>query len=147
MAEGATLSHHHGVGSSKAHWLDTELGGGLETLRRLRRAWDPDGLLSPQTLEPLRAAPPTRQRQPLPGVDALSGIATFSGSERVSHIERSANDKGLSLGLVGPLPELTLRELIDAGLPGAPDPFADPVRSYVCGLEAHGARAGFCLLA
>jgi alkyldihydroxyacetonephosphate synthase len=57
LAEGATLSHHHGVGTSKAHWLDAELGGGLDTLRRLRRAWDPDLRLNPRTFEALRATP------------------------------------------------------------------------------------------
>ena len=33
LAAGATgASHHHGVGTSKAHWLDAELGGRLDTL-------------------------------------------------------------------------------------------------------------------
>lgn len=147
LAEGATLSHHHGVGTSKAHWLEAELGGGLTTLRRLRRAWDPDGLLNPSTFEPLRDMPAIRLREPLPGVDALSGIATFRGSARLTEVENAALAKGWSLGLVGPLPAVTLGELVDAGLPGLPDPFADPVRGSVCGLEARGPVAQFRLLA
>jgi alkyldihydroxyacetonephosphate synthase len=147
LAEGATLSHHHGVGTSKAHWLDSELGGGLATLRRLRRAWDPDQLLNPSTFEPLREAPAVRRREPLPGVDALSGIATFRGDAALSELEGAAQAKGLSLGLVGPLPALTLEGFIAAGLPGLPDPFADPVRGSVCGLEARGPVAQFRLLA
>jgi alkyldihydroxyacetonephosphate synthase len=145
LSEGATLSHHHGVGSSKAHFLDAELGGGLDTLRRLRSAWDPQRLLNPRTLEPLREAAGT-SREPLPGVDAVSGIATFSGSTPLRNIERAANEKGLSLGLVGEAPALTLEEFIAAGLPGVPDPFADPLRGHVCGIEASGAHASFRLL-
>jgi alkyldihydroxyacetonephosphate synthase len=147
LAEGATLSHHHGVGTSKAHWLDAELGGGLDTLRLLRRAWDPDLLLNPSTFEPLRAAPSIRVRDPVPGVDAVSGIATFDGDALLSEIEAEAQARGLSLGLVNDeLPALTLRGFIDAGLPGLPDPFADPVRGNVCGLEARGPLASFRLL-
>jgi alkyldihydroxyacetonephosphate synthase len=147
LREGATLSHHHGVGTSKAHWLDAELGGGLATLRRLRRAWDPQQLFNPNTFEPLREPSRPRVRQPLPGVDAISGIATFPGTTRLVEIERAAQAKGLSLGLNGPVPELTLAAFIDAGLPGVPDPFADPVRGHVCGLEARGPVAHFNLLA
>ncbi len=147
LAEGASLSHHHGVGTSKAHWLDAELGGGLDTLRRLRRAWDPDSLLNPSTFEPLRAPPPHSVREPLPGVDAVSGIATFRGETPLSELETAAQLKGFSLGLCGPVPALTLGGFIDSGLPGLPDPFADPVRGNVCGLEARGPVAHFRLLA
>jgi alkyldihydroxyacetonephosphate synthase len=146
LAAGATLSHHHGVGTSKAHLLDLELGGGLPTLRRLRRAWDPDGLFNPHTFEPLREAPSVARRQALPGVDAHSGIATFEGSTSLDAIELMAREKGLSLGLSDPPPGLTLDAFIAQGLPGAPDPFADPVRGSVCGLEARGAAAAFRLL-
>lgn len=146
LAEGATLSHHHGVGASKAHWLDAELGGGLDTLRRLRRAWDPKALLNPSTFEPLRETPPHRAREPIPGVDAVSGIATFPGETPLDELERAARAKGFSLGLAAPVPALTLAEFIDAGLPGLPDPFADPVRGNVCGLEARGPVARFRLL-
>jgi alkyldihydroxyacetonephosphate synthase len=61
-------------------------------------------------------------------------------------IELAARQRGLSLGLVGELPALTLGGFIDAGLPGFPDPFADPVRGGVCGLEARGPLAQFRLL-
>gem|GEM_PF-40484 len=147
LTEGATLSHHHGVGTSKAHWLDAELGGGLTTLRHLRRAWDPDQLMNPSTFEPLREAPPARVREPLPGIDAISGIATFAGTTPLAELERAAQAKGLSLGLLGPVPQLTVAAFVDAGLPGMPDPFADPVRGSVCGLEARGPVARFRLLA
>lgn len=145
LAEGASLSHHHGVGSSKAHWLDAELGGGLDTLRRLRRAWDPHGLLNPATFEPTRAAPAIRAHEPVPGIDALSGIATFAGTTPLAELEALARAKGLSLGLTE-APRGSLAAFVAAGLPGLPDPFADPVRGYVCGLAARGPAARFRLL-
>jgi len=46
--EGATISHHHGVGLQKAEALAEELGEkGVEVLRALQRACDPVGILSP----------------------------------------------------------------------------------------------------
>lgn len=146
ISEGATLSHHHGVGSSKAHWLDVELGGGVSTLRALRRAWDPELLFNPETFEPLRAAHAVEPREPVPGVDAVSGIATFRAEASLVEIEAEAQQRGFSLGLVGALPPLTLGGFIDAGLPGAPEPFADPVRGSVCGIEARSKAGGFRLL-
>lgn len=146
VAEGATLSHHHGIGASKAHLLDAELGGGLETLRRLRTAWDPDGVLNPGVFEPLRSAPKLLPRAPVPGVDAISGIATFSGSTPVREIQAMAQAKGLNLPFPVAAGPLTLAESIAAGLPDLPDPFADPVRGSVCGLAARGPRASFRLL-
>lgn len=146
LAEGATLSHHHGVGTSKAHFLDAELGGGVPTLRRLRRAWDPDGLFNPHTFEPLRPAPAVVVREPVPGVDVHSGIATFAGAEPLEAVERAAREKGLSLGLRELPRGLTLDDFVARGLPGLPNPFADPVRGSVCGLEARGGAAAFRLL-
>lgn len=146
LSEGASLSHHHGVGTSKAHWLDAELGGGLDTLRRVRRAWDPELLLNPDTFEPLRAAPSVSLREPVPGIDALSQIATFRGETPLWEIEASARARGLSLGLNGAVPRLSLAAFVEAGLPGIADPFTDPVRGTVCGLEARGPLANFRLL-
>jgi alkyldihydroxyacetonephosphate synthase len=146
LAEGATLSHHHGVGSSKAHFLDAELGGGLDTLRRLRRAWDPEALMNPGALEPTRIAREARPREAVPGIDAVSGIATFRATTPLVEIDAAARARGFELGLIGAVPALTLGAFIAAGLPGIPDPFADPVRGYVCGLEARGPHARFRLL-
>jgi alkyldihydroxyacetonephosphate synthase len=146
LSEGATLSHHHGVGRSKAHWLDSELGGGVATLRRLRRAWDPDGLLNPSTFEPLREAPFRPTRAPVPGIDALSGVATFSGTTPLTEVEAAALSKGFTLGLSGAVPALTVNDFVAAGLPGLPEPFDDPVRSNLCGISARGAVASFELM-
>jgi len=48
---GATLSHHHGVGSVHAPWLGREVGEqGLRLLAASAAALDPDGVLNPHTL-------------------------------------------------------------------------------------------------
>lgn len=50
--EGATISHHHGVGLQKAAWLAEELGEeGVGVLQALKRACDPAGVLNPGKFE------------------------------------------------------------------------------------------------
>lgn len=50
---GGTLAHHHGVGRSKAPRMMHELGlGGIDTVRALLRAFDPNGILNPGNLLP-----------------------------------------------------------------------------------------------
>jgi alkyldihydroxyacetonephosphate synthase len=52
-AAGASLAHHHGVGRVRLPYLERELGTeGLDLLRRLKTALDPDGLLNPGALIP-----------------------------------------------------------------------------------------------
>jgi alkyldihydroxyacetonephosphate synthase len=50
MANGATLSHHHGVGISRARFVRTALGSGLDVLASLKTALDPHGILNPGKL-------------------------------------------------------------------------------------------------
>jgi alkyldihydroxyacetonephosphate synthase len=48
---GGNLSHHHGVGRSKAAWLERELGPtGALLLRRIKKALDPAGIMNPGVL-------------------------------------------------------------------------------------------------
>ena len=50
---GAGIAHHHGIGRVRRDWLVEEIGpSGLATLRALKRALDPDGLLNPGVLLP-----------------------------------------------------------------------------------------------
>jgi alkyldihydroxyacetonephosphate synthase len=52
IAAGGTLSHHHGVGRSKAPRLGSELGAGVGVFAALKRAFDPRGILNPGNLSP-----------------------------------------------------------------------------------------------
>lgn len=47
---GGSMEYCHGVGLRLAHLMGGELGPGLEVLRRLKRALDPQGLLNPGKL-------------------------------------------------------------------------------------------------
>jgi alkyldihydroxyacetonephosphate synthase len=51
MAAGGTISHHQGIGLLKAPFMAEELGeSAVETLRRVKAALDPQGLLNPGKL-------------------------------------------------------------------------------------------------
>jgi alkyldihydroxyacetonephosphate synthase len=50
--EGATLSHHHGIGLHKQAFLPREHGEGMRQLDALKRAFDPRGILNPGKLLP-----------------------------------------------------------------------------------------------
>ncbi|PID39552.1 MAG: FAD-binding oxidoreductase [Proteobacteria bacterium] len=44
---GGTISHHHGVGYSKASFMADEHGHGIEVYRQLKQVLDPQGILNP----------------------------------------------------------------------------------------------------
>lgn len=47
LEAGGTISHHHGVGRSKAHFLPDELGpGGMKLLKEAKEALDPQAILN-----------------------------------------------------------------------------------------------------
>ncbi|MFH1177534.1 MAG: FAD-binding oxidoreductase [Acidobacteriota bacterium] len=51
LAAGGTISHHHGVGTMHAPYLEQEVGPtGVEVLRRLAATLDPQGILNPGVL-------------------------------------------------------------------------------------------------
>ena len=50
ISAGASLSHHHGVGWSRAPFVRQALGSGLDVLAALKRALDPNGILNPGKL-------------------------------------------------------------------------------------------------
>ena len=53
IANGGTLSHHHGIGEDHLSWMREEKGGlGIEVLRALKSTLDPRGILNPGKLIP-----------------------------------------------------------------------------------------------
>lgn len=53
VANGGTVSHHHGVGEDHAPWIAQEKGMlGIEALRAVKAALDPSGILNPGKLLP-----------------------------------------------------------------------------------------------
>ena len=74
---GGTISHHHGVGRSKAPKLARELERGVEVVRALKRAFDPSGIFNPGNLMPPAEtargpAAPTDDAPQEPRLDLLS---------------------------------------------------------------------------
>jgi alkyldihydroxyacetonephosphate synthase len=58
VANGGTISHHHGVGEDHLPWMAQEKGAlGIEILRAIKNTLDPKGILNPGKLIP-PAAPP-----------------------------------------------------------------------------------------
>jgi alkyldihydroxyacetonephosphate synthase len=51
LEAGGTIAHHHGVGRSKSHALRGELRDGIEVLKKVKRAFDPNRILNPGALE------------------------------------------------------------------------------------------------
>lgn len=143
---GATLSHHHGVGRSKAPRLGDELGFGVELVRRVMRAWDPSAVMNPGNLVPKepgerRGAPP----ESVPGepisIDEDSLTVTALGTTTLGALEARLAARGLTLGLsAGFDPALDIARFVAQGLPGTADPWSDPVRQPLAGLvaEIHG---------
>jgi alkyldihydroxyacetonephosphate synthase len=145
---GGTLSHHHGVGRSKAPRLGEELGYGVELVRRVMRAWDPDQILNPGNLAP-RDGVPVRAPEPvepfLPGrIDDVSLLATFSGQTTLGEVQAALERSGLALAVSHQLDaSLDLDGWLARGLPGAADAWSDPVGQHVAGFVARlndGAR-------
>jgi alkyldihydroxyacetonephosphate synthase len=54
VAHGATITHHHGIGSDHAPWMAAEIGQvGVDLLRSIKAHLDPEGILNPGVLLPV----------------------------------------------------------------------------------------------
>jgi len=146
LGAGATLSHHHGVGRSKAPLMSAELGYGVEMMRRLKRAWDPAQVLNPGALIPKETPTPRK-----PGaarelaeceLDEKSLLADFDARLTLDQCENLLVRRGYTLGIqrAGGEP---LADWVAAGLPGTRSRWEDPVDHTLVGLSAElrGERA------
>jgi alkyldihydroxyacetonephosphate synthase len=133
---GGTISHHHGVGRSKAHALERELGAGSSVLRQVLGAWDPSRIMNPGAVLPREPAIGLAPRvYPEPGLDELSQLVTVEANETLGALETKVREHGLTLN-ASAAPELSVGEWLARGLPGASDPFADPSDHTLAGFQA-----------
>jgi alkyldihydroxyacetonephosphate synthase len=141
IAAGGTLSHHHGVGRSKAPKLGAELGVGVDIVHALRGVFDPASIMNPGNLLP-RTAPvrrPVPSASLTPTLDRASQLVHARGDVTLATIERALEAEGLTLGLgpdAPPLADTTLSGWIASGARGAADPWLDPVDHLVAGFTA-----------
>jgi len=56
LVAGGTISHHHGIGRIRREWLPRELGSSYPLLTKIRRAFDPLGIMNPGALLPESAS-------------------------------------------------------------------------------------------
>ena len=139
LSAGANLSHHHGVGRSKAARLAAELGEGTQLLRRLRRAWDPAGMFNPGALEAESefAVESTPEARPAFALDELSLLADVDARLSLGAVEASLARANSTLGLADDANwSSSVADWIALGFPGTADAWADPVGSRVAGFEA-----------
>jgi alkyldihydroxyacetonephosphate synthase len=55
VGHGGTITHHHAVGVDHIPWMEREIGGeGVQALRALKSRLDPDGIMNPGKLLPIR---------------------------------------------------------------------------------------------
>lgn len=138
LAAGANLSHHHGVGRSKAARLASELGQGTELLNRLRRGWDPAGMFNPGALEApfeVQALVPRRERAAF-SLDEVSQLAEVDAQLSLGAVEALLSRSGLTLGLAVDAPwTASVSAWVGLGFPGSRDVWADPVAAHVAGFE------------
>jgi alkyldihydroxyacetonephosphate synthase len=140
IGAGGTLSHHHGVGRSKAPRLGAELGLGVDVIHALRGAFDPAGIMNPGNLLP-REPPvrtPVSPGPAAPVVDHASQTVHARGDATLAEVTRALSPAGLGLGLGegAPPDNVTVASWLAAGAQGAPDPWVDPVDHLVAGFTA-----------
>ena len=48
------MCHHHGVGKHRVHWVDKEHGSALYMVKKLKEAFDPNGIMNIGTILPYK---------------------------------------------------------------------------------------------
>jgi alkyldihydroxyacetonephosphate synthase len=138
---GGTLSHHHGVGRSKAPKLGRELGHGVDVIHALRGVFDPGGIFNPGNLLPRERGARARELEPRPDprrprFDDASLLVHADGSTTLGAIEQEARAHGLTLGIAGMDAAEPVAAFLGRGAPGCRDPYEDPVDHLVAGFRA-----------
>ncbi len=141
VAAGGTLSHHHGVGRSKAPKLGLELGLGVEVVRAIARVIDPAGIFNPGNLLPKGALVRPRRELPHPAPDSpifddASLLLHASGESRLGLLEDLAQARGMSLRFPASARQQSVAAYLARGAHGAPDPWEDPVDHLLAGFSA-----------
>jgi alkyldihydroxyacetonephosphate synthase len=44
---GGSISHHHGIGINRSHWMEEEWDGGLEIMQKFKEVLDPNNIFNP----------------------------------------------------------------------------------------------------
>lgn len=44
---GGSIAHHHGIGINRAHWMESEWGTSMNTLKEIKKLLDPNDILNP----------------------------------------------------------------------------------------------------
>ncbi len=137
---GGTLSHHHGVGRSKAPKLGRELGRGVDVIHALRGVFDPSGIFNPGNLVPRERGAHARDLESIPDerrprFDDASLLAHANGRATLGSVEQEARSRGLTLGIADLDPTEHVGAFLERGAPGARDPYEDPVDHLVAGFR------------
>ncbi|MCA9583237.1 MAG: FAD-binding protein, partial [Myxococcales bacterium] len=147
---GASLSHHHGVGRSKAPYMRRDQGTAVDVVRLLKHCMDPAHILNPGALIPDEGAAigeegstPTlgnaRSTDDSPSIeiDVTSHLAHVDAGARLRAVEAELQRHRLTLGLDGPFLEEQAGAWFDRGAPGSISPASDPVTQAIAGFSAH----------
>lgn len=151
---GATFSHHHGVGRSKAPAMSRELGSAVEVVRSLKKVMDPRGILNPGSLLPAehssgasqvaRGATPIVAGSRVVAFDRESQLVHAEGGAQLSDVEAAANQHGCTLGAHAEEMTLTVAEWISQTRSLFGTCGDDPTAQRVAGLDlqlVNGTRA------
>jgi len=138
LAAGGTLSHHHGVGRSKAPMLGEELGLGAHIVHAMKGVLDPAGVFNPGNLLPSEL-PRRRIDAGLPVatmLDDVSLLAYAPGGATLGSIEDAALARGFSLRIAEMDRSETVAAFLAKGARGAGDAYEDPPDHLVAGFTA-----------
>ncbi|MEZ4322792.1 MAG: FAD-binding oxidoreductase [Myxococcota bacterium] len=91
LAAGATVTHHHGVGSLKARWAAAEVGPAVEGWRELKDRLDPNGVMNPGRLF---VPVPPRDAGPDPRLHEIDGMLRV-------HVDAPSSERDAECALLG----------------------------------------------